>query len=111
MTLTDNRVFSSGTWAVRYAKEILNTTLIGQPLGQGNIRFGQSSGKIELSDDLIICYSEKFFDFSDVFKKSGAIKPDIEVPLIIEDLQNKKDKTLATALEYIKNKNLNKEKI
>lgn len=111
VTLTDNRVFSSGTWAVRYAKEILNTTLIGQPLGQGNIRFGQSSGKIELSDDLIICYSEKLFDFSDVFKKSGAIKPDIEVPLTIEDLQNKKDKTLATALEYIKNKNLNKEKI
>ena len=41
VTLTDNRVFSSGTWAVRYAKTILNTTLIGQPLGQGNIRFGK----------------------------------------------------------------------
>lgn len=40
VTLTDNLVFSSGTFAVRYAKEILNTTTIGQALGQGNIRFG-----------------------------------------------------------------------
>ena len=106
VTLTDNRVFSSGTWAVRYAKEILNTTLIGQPLGQGNIRFGQQSGKIELSDDLIVGYTEKFFDFSNVFKQSGAIKPDIEIPLTIEDIKNKSDRTLSTAIDFIRNKDL-----
>ena len=109
VTLTDNRVFSSGTWAVRYAKTILNTTLIGQPLGQGNIRFGQSSGKIELSDDLIVSYTEKLFDFSDVFKTPGAIKPDIEVPLTAKDIENKTDKTLTVAIDYI-NKNFDIEK-
>ena len=78
-------------------------------MGRGNIRFGQSSGKIELSDDLIVSYTEKFFDFSDVFKTLGVIKPDIEVPLTAKDIENKTDKTLTVAIDYI-NKNFDIEK-
>lgn len=101
--LTDNRVFSSGTFAAYYAKKTLNATLIGQPLGQENERFGQGSGEIVLSDTLSIRITEKYFKFSDVFKNSGAIKPDIVVPLTIEELQNKEDKTLETAVQYLQN--------
>ena len=56
-----------------------------------------------LSDTLSIRITEKYFKFSDVFKNSGAIKPDIVVPLTIEELQNKKDKTLETTIEYLQN--------
>ena len=101
--LTDNRVFSSGTFAAYYAKKTLNATLIGQPLAQENERFGQGSGEIVLSDTLSIRITEKYFKFSDVFKNSGAIKPDIVVPLTIEELQNKKDKNLETTIEYLQN--------
>lgn len=101
--LTDNRVFSSGTFAAYYAKKTLNAALIGQPLAQENERFGQGSGEIVLSDTLSIRITEKYFKFSDVFKNSGAIKPDIEVPLTIEELQNKEDKTLEAALQYLQN--------
>ena len=102
VTLVDNRVFSSGTFAAYYAKKVLGTPLIGQNLAQENIRFGQSSGTVCLAENLLIRYTEKFFDFSDVFKESGAIKPDIEVPIHIEDLENKKDLTLEVAKEYLK---------
>ncbi len=101
VTLTDGRVFSSGTFAAYYAKKLLNTTLIGQPLGQGSARFGQSSGKIDLCDNLFIRYTEKFFDFRDVFKKGGAINPDIEVPLKFEDICSKTDRTLDYAIHYL----------
>ncbi len=103
VTLTDNRVFSSGVFAAYYSKEILNSTLIGQSLGQGN-HFGDTVGRICVSDNTII-YSTKYFDFTDVFKKNGngAIKPDIEVPLTFEDIQNKKDRTLQVAIDYINN--------
>ena len=84
--LTDNRVFSSGTFVAYYAKQRLSSVLIGQPLGQGVIRFGQPSGQIVLCDKLFVRYTEKHFDFRDVFKNEGAIKPDIEVPLTIEDI-------------------------
>ncbi len=106
VTLTDNRVFSSGTFAAYYAKEYLNTTLIGQPLGQGNARFGQSSGKIILSEELLISYTEKYFDFSNVFNTPGVIKPDIEVPLSIEDMENRKDLSLTTAIRYLANNHI-----
>ena len=101
VTLADGRVFSSGTFAAYYAKKFLNTTLIGQPLGQGSSRFGQSSGKIDLCDNLFIRYTEKFFDFRDVFKEEGVIKPDIEVPLKFEDICTKTDKTLDYAKQYL----------
>ena len=105
--LTDNRVFSSGTFVAYYAKQRLSSVLIGQPLGQGVIRFGQPSGQIVLCDKLFVRYTEKHFDFRDVFKNEGAIKPDIEVPLTIEDIYSKKDKTLAYAKDYIQNILLN----
>ena len=110
VTLVDNRVFSSGTFAAYYAKKVLGTPLIGQNLAQENIRFGQSSGTVCLAENLLIRYTEKFFDFSDVFKESGAIKPDIEVPLYIEDLENKKDLTLEVAKEYLKSNFMKKTK-
>lgn len=103
VTLTDNRVFSSGTFALYYIKKILNTTSIGQPLGQENARFGQSSGRIILGNNFFIRYTEKYFDFQDVFKGKGAIKPDIEVPLTIEDISSKTDKTLIFAKDYLQN--------
>lgn len=103
VTLTDNRVFSSGTFAAYYAKKILSSILIGQKLGQGSARFGQSSGKIDLCDNLFIRYTEKFFDFRDVFKEEGPIKPDIEVPLAFEDICTKTDKTFDYARNYIEN--------
>lgn len=53
--------------------------------------------------------TEKLFDFSDVFKTPGAIKPDIEVPLTAKDIENKTDKTLTVAIDYI-NKNFDIEK-
>ncbi len=105
--LTDNRVFSSGTFVAYYAKQRLSPVLIGQPLGQGVIRFGQPSGQIVLCDKLFVRYTEKHFDFRDVFKNEGAIKPDIEVPLTIEDICSKTDKTLAYAKDYIQNILLN----
>lgn len=105
--LTDNRVFSSGTFVAYYAKQRLSSVLIGQPLGQGVIRFGQSSGQIVLCDKLFVRYTEKHFDFRDVFKNEGAIKPDIEVPLTIEDICSKTDKILAYAKDYIQNTLLN----
>ena len=105
--LTDNRVFSSGTFVAYYAKHMLSSMLIGQSLGQGAIRFGQSSGQIILDDKLFIRYTEKYFDFRDIFKNEGAIKPDIEVPLTIEDICSKTDKTLAYAKNYIQNTLLN----
>lgn len=105
--LTDNRVFSSGTFVAYYAKHMLSSMLIGQTLGQGAIRFGQSSGQIILDDKLFIRYTEKYFDFRDIFKNEGAIKPDIEVPLTIEDICSKTDKTLAYAKNYIQNTLLN----
>ena len=106
VALTDNRVFSSGVFAVYYSKTILNSKIIGQPLAQPNARFGQATGKIELDNDLFIEYTEKFFDFSKVFKGNNniAIQPDIHVPLTIEDIENKYDRTLNTALDYIKSK-------
>lgn len=105
--LTDNRVFSSGTFVAYYAKHMLSSMLIGQSLGQGAIRFGQSSGQIILDDKLFIRYTEKYFDFRDIFKNEGAIKPDIEVPLTIEEICSKTDKTLAYAKNYIQNTLLN----
>ena len=105
--LTDNRVFSSGTFVAYYAKHMLSSMLIGQSLGQGAIRFGQSSGQSILGDKLFIRYTEKYFDFRDIFKNEGAIKPDIEVPLTIEDICSKTDKTLAYAKNYIQNTLLN----
>ena len=105
--LTDNRVFSSGTFVAYYAKQRLSSVLIGQPLGQGAIRFGQPSGQIVLCDKLFVRYTEKHFDFRDVFKNEGAIKSDIEVPLTIEDICSKTDKTLAYAKDYIQNILLN----
>lgn len=105
--LTDNRVFSSGTFVAYYAKHLLSSMLIGQSLGQGAIRFGQSSGQSILGDKLFIRYTEKYFDFRDIFKNEGAIKPDIEVPLTIEDICSKTDKTLAYAKNYIQNTLLN----
>ncbi len=105
--LTDNRVFSSGTFVAYYAKQRLSSVLIGQPLGQGVIRFGQPSGQIVLCDKLFVRYTEKHFDFRDVFKNEGAIKSDIEVPLTIEDICSKTDKTLAYAKDYIQNILLN----
>ncbi len=105
--LTDNRVFSSGTFVAYYAKHMLSSMLIGQSLGQGAIRFGQSSGQIVLCDKLFVRYTEKHFDFRDIFKNEGAIKPDIEVPLTIEDICSKTDKTLAYAKNYIQNTLLN----
>lgn len=105
--LTDNRVFSSGTFVAYYAKHMLSSMLIGQSLGQGGARFGQSSGQIILDDKLFIRYTEKYFDFRDIFKNEGAIKPDIEVPLTIEDICSKTDKTLAYAKNYIQNTLLN----
>lgn len=103
VTLTDNRVFSSGTFAAYYAKKMLSSILVGQKLGQGSARFGQSSGKIDLCDNLFIRYTEKFFDFRDVFKEEGPIKPDIEVPLAFEDICTKTDKTFDYARNYIEN--------
>ncbi len=105
--LTDNRVFSSGTFVAYYAKHMLSSMLIGQSLGQGAIRFGQSSGQIVLCDKLFVRYTEKHFDFRDIFKNEGAIKPDIEVPLTIEDICSKTDKTLTYAKDYIQNILLN----
>lgn len=105
--LTDNRVFSSGTFVAYYAKHMLSSMLIGQSLGQGAVRFGQSSGQIILDDKLFIRYTEKYFDFRDIFKNEGAIKPDIEVPLTIEEICSKTDKTLAYAKNYIQNTPLN----
>ena len=105
--LTDNRVFSSGTFVAYYAKHMLSSMLIGQSLGQVAVRFGQSSGQIILDDKLFIRYTEKYFDFRDIFKNEGAIKPDIEVPLTIEDICSKTDKTLAYAKNYIQNTLLN----
>ena len=99
--LTDNRVFSSGTFVAYYAKHMLSSMLIGQSLGQGAIRFGQSSGQSILGDKLFIRYTEKYFDFRDIFKNEGAIKPDIEVPLTIEDICSKTDRTLAEAKKFL----------
>ena len=101
VVLTDNRVFSSGVFGVYYAKKYLNSTIIGQALGQGNSRFGQNSGELEISKDLTIFYTEKYFSFCDVFPNKGAIKPDIEVPLTITDLRKNFDRTLEVAKQYI----------
>ena len=109
IVLTDNRVFSSGTFVAYYAKRKLSSLLVGQTLGQGTVRFGQSSGRIILDEQLFLCYTEKFFNFRDVFKNVGAIKPDIEVPLTIEDICSKTDRTLLFAKEYIQDCLLHKE--
>lgn len=107
VTLTDNRVFSSGTFVAYYAKKKLSSTLIGQPLGQGSERFGQSSGQIDLYDTLSLHYTEKYFNFKDVFISDGAINPDIKIPLTIEDICSKTDRTLTYAKDYIQNTILN----
>ena len=109
IVLTENRVFSSGTFVAYYAKRKLSSLLVGQTLGQGTVRFGQSSGRIILDEQLFLCYTEKFFNFRDVFKNIGAIKPDIEVPLTIEDICSKTDRTLLFAKEYIQDCLLHKE--
>ena len=101
IVLTDNRVFSSGTFVAYYAKRKLSSLLVGQTLGQGTARFGQSSGRIILDEQLFLCYTEKHFDFRDVFKKGGAINPDIEVPLKFEDICSKTDRTLDYAIHYL----------
>lgn len=56
---------------------------------------------------MFVRYTEKFFNFSKVFKEDGAIKPDIIIPLKVEDLENKSDATLNCALEYIKKEYVN----
>ncbi len=101
--LTNNSVFSSGIFAVYYAKKTLGATIIGQPLGQGNSKFGQSSGILQVSDEISIHFTEKYINqFAEVFKCEGAIQPDIYVPLTLEDIQAKRDATLSKAIDFIK---------
>ena len=69
---------------------------------RGEDYFGKPEPKKNILTEL-----EKHFDFRDVFKNEGAIKPDIEVPLTIEDICSKTDKTLAYAKDYIQNILLN----
>jgi len=104
--LIDNGVASSGRLAAVRFKYNFNTPLIGEPTGgpakaYGNIRVCEVEGKR-------FCVSQKLVDVSKLVGYEGAIQPDILVEETIEDIQNKKDVVLETAIDYInKQRNTN----
>lgn len=98
--LINNGVFSSGRFAVARFKKEFNTPLIGEPTGGAVKSYGYNKNlQIE---DKHFSVSTRLWDFSNVFGYEGAIQPDIKIKTTIEDIQNKNDTILNSALSIIK---------
>lgn len=97
--LIDNGVFSSGRIAVARFKRSFNTTLIGEPTGGASKSYGYT--KPLAFNGKSFSASIRLWDFSDVFGYEGAIQPDILVKENINNIQNKEDVVLKTAVDYI----------
>lgn len=97
--LIDNGVFSSGRFAVARFKKEFGVTLVGQSTGGAAKSYGYAK-QFEVEGKRFSA-SIRLWDFSDVFGYEGAIQPDVLVKETIDDLQNKKDITLETAVSYM----------
>lgn len=106
--LINNGVFSSGRFAVARFKKEFNTPLIGKPTGGAAKSYGYTKPLEVLGKRFSA--STRLWDFSNIFGYEGAIQPDVLVNETIDDLQNKKDIILETAIDHInKQKNNNKD--
>jgi hypothetical protein len=92
-------VISSARFAVARFKKYFNTLLIGESTGGAAKSYGCLKS-LEFEGKKF-SVSTKFFDFSDIFGYEGSIKPDIFVPVTIQDIQNNKDKRLEMAIECV----------
>lgn len=100
--LIDDGVFSSGRFAVARFKKDCGVTLIGEPTGGAAKSYGYNNH--HEVDGKTFTSSKKLWDFSDVFGYTGAIQPDIFVPRTIDDIASGKDNQLAAALEFLREK-------
>ncbi len=97
--LIDNRVFSSGRFAVARFKKEFNTPLIGEPTGGAAKSYGYTK-PLEIEGKRFSA-SIKLWDFSDIFGYKGAIQPDILVEESIKNIQNHDDIILKKAVDFI----------
>ncbi|GEM_PF-3688232 len=101
VVLINSGVFSSGRWAVADFKSKFNAPLIGEPTGGAAASYGLNENlQIE---DKYFCVAKRYWDFESVFGYKGSIQPDIYVPTTLDDIKNKKDSQLLTALSYLSN--------
>ncbi len=97
--LIDEGVASSGIFAVARFKKDFDTTLIGMPTGGTAKHYGYMK-PLEV-DGKQFTASIRLFDFSDIFGYTGAIQPDIRVPITIDDIENKQNPQLQAAYEFL----------
>ncbi len=98
--LINNKVFSSGRFAVARFKKEFNTPLIGEPTGGAAKSYGYMK-PLEV-DGKKFSASIRLWDFSNIFGYTGAIQPDIFVETTMEDFVTGHDRPLAAALTYLK---------
>jgi len=102
VVIINNGVFSSGRWAVADFVKNFNSTLIGEPTGGAAASYGYNKN---LSvEDKRFSVSTRYWDFSEIFKTNGTIKPDIFVPYTIKDLTDGTDSQLEEAINYVTKK-------
>ncbi len=100
--LMDSGVFSSGRFALAKFKKEFNTLLIGTPSGGAASSYGYNNN--DSVENKNFSYSIRYWDFSEIFKTSGAIIPDIIIENTIEDMEKNYDRVLLKAFEVLKNK-------
>ena len=97
--LIDNKVFSSGRFAIARFKKEFNIKTIGTPTGGAASSYGYNNN--DSIEGKCFSYSIRYWDFSDIFHSPGAIFPDIYIDNTIEDINNNYDRQLECAKEAI----------
>lgn len=76
--LTNQGTFSAGRWAVRDAKELLHSEILGTATGGSTYCFGNRKD-FNINGKTFSC-SNKHMDMTKIFGYKGAILPDIYIP-------------------------------
>ena len=98
VVLIDNLVAGASLFFMAKLKKDGNVIFVGEHTADTCKRYGNTK-HLDV-ENYHFTVSTKFFDISEVFGYQGAIKPDIYVPLSIEDIQNQNDRQLEAAIAY-----------
>ena len=97
--LIDEKVFSSGRFAIARFKKEFDIMTIGTSTGGAAASYGyNNNAKVE---DKSFSYSIRYWDFSEIFNTTGSIYPDLYVENTIDDLNNNYDRQLEVGIETL----------